>query len=121
MSHPFSIIIIIFSRADPCFFLSNSGLARTFGRAAFARPASVARRSLQPSKLNGFPSLARFASTETAAGGKIHQVIGAVVDGMFLDSALVLPVGGCAKIFSTFDFIATSINNNLVIVQEHDI
>lgn len=63
----------------------SSGLARTFGRAAFARPAPVARRALQPR----FPSLARFASTEATQAGKIHQVIGAVVDGMLL--ALVLP------------------------------
>ncbi|KAL4894739.1 P-loop containing nucleoside triphosphate hydrolase protein [Aspergillus ambiguus] len=58
----------------------KSGLARTFGRAAFARP-SVARRAL-PSKLNGLPSLARFASTDSTVG-KIHQVIGAVVDVKF--------------------------------------
>jgi hypothetical protein len=68
------------------FFSLNSGLARTFGRAAFARPSSVARRALQPTKLNGLPSLARFASTEAGSVGKIHQVIGAVVDGMFLES-----------------------------------
>lgn len=63
----------------------SSGLARTFGRAAFARPAPVARRALQPR----FPSLARFASSEAIQAGKIHQVIGAVVDGMLL--VLVLP------------------------------
>jgi hypothetical protein len=56
-----------------------SGLARTFGRAAFARPTPVARRAL-PIK----PSLtARLASTSASQIGKIHQVIGAVVDGMF--------------------------------------
>ncbi|PWY77627.1 hypothetical protein BO83DRAFT_221307 [Aspergillus eucalypticola CBS 122712] len=59
----------------------KSGLARTFGRAAFARPTSVARRAFQP-KTNGLPSLARMASTEASSVGKIHQVIGAVVDGM---------------------------------------
>ncbi|KAF5861750.1 atp2, beta subunit of the F1 sector of mitochondrial F1F0 ATP synthase [Aspergillus alliaceus] len=59
----------------------KSGLARTFGRAAFARPTPVARRI--PSKINGLPSLTRLASTETAAAGKIHQVIGAVVDVKF--------------------------------------
>lgn len=63
----------------------SSGLARTFGRAAFARPTPVARRALQPR----FPSLARFASSEAIQAGKIHQVIGAVVDGMLF--ALVLP------------------------------
>ena len=63
----------------------SSGLARTFGRAAFARPTPVARRALQPR----FPSLARFASSEAIQAGKIYQVIGAVVDGMLL--ALVLP------------------------------
>lgn len=62
-------------------FSFYSGLARTFGRAAFARPTPVARRV--PSKINAFPSLARLASTEAGATGKVHQVIGAVVDGMF--------------------------------------
>ncbi|OJJ81714.1 F1F0 ATP synthase subunit beta [Aspergillus glaucus CBS 516.65] len=57
----------------------KSGLARTFGRAAFARPAPVARRALQPR----FPSLARFASSEATQAGKIYQVIGAVVDVKF--------------------------------------
>lgn len=64
-----------------------SGLARTLGRAAFARPAApVARAAFQPLRTNGLPSLTRFASSEAAASasqiGKIHQVIGAVVDGM---------------------------------------
>lgn len=64
-----------------CSFLS-SGLARTFGRAAFARPTPVSRRAFQP--INGLPSLsARLASTSATSAGKIHQVIGAVVDGMF--------------------------------------
>lgn len=62
-----------------------SGLARTLGRAAFARPATpVARRAFQP-RTAGLPSLARFASSEAnVSAGKIHQVIGAVVDGMLL-------------------------------------
>ena len=67
--------------------LVSSGLARTLGRAAFARPAApVARAAFQPLRSNGLPSLTRFASSEAAASssqiGKIHQVIGAVVDGM---------------------------------------
>ncbi|GFF25668.1 ATP synthase subunit beta, mitochondrial [Aspergillus udagawae] len=61
----------------------KSGLARTFGRAAFARPSPVARRAIQPLRSNGLPSLARFASTEAGSVGKIHQVIGAVVDVKF--------------------------------------
>jgi hypothetical protein len=70
-----------FSRLLTAVFPFHSGLARTFGRAAFARPTPIARRV--PSKINGLPSLARFASSEAASVGKIHQVIGAVVDGMF--------------------------------------
>lgn len=62
--------------ADHVFFNKHSGLARSLGRAAFARP-SLARRSLVPSLG------ARFASSSTAGVGKIHQVIGAVVDGAF--------------------------------------
>lgn len=52
-----------------------SGLARSFGRAAFAPRPFVPRRA-------AFESLrtARLAST-AANVGKIHQVIGAVVDG----------------------------------------
>ncbi|PKX97336.1 F1F0 ATP synthase subunit beta [Aspergillus novofumigatus IBT 16806] len=61
----------------------KSGLARTFGRAAFARPSPVARRAIQPLRSNGLPSLARFASSEAGSVGKIHQVIGAVVDVKF--------------------------------------
>lgn len=73
---------------------SLSGLARTFGRAAFARSTPVNRCAFQPIKPNGLPSLtARLASTNAAQVGKIHQVIGAVVDGM-------LPFRDRAKIFS---------------------
>lgn len=61
----------------------SSGLARTFGRAALARP-SVTRRSLEPVRSNALQALtARFASSNAANVGKIHQVIGAVVDGAF--------------------------------------
>lgn len=59
------------------FFSLYSGLARTFGRAAFARPTPVARL-----RANALPALsARFASSDVGQSGKIHQVIGAVVDG----------------------------------------
>ncbi|KAL2010794.1 hypothetical protein VTN00DRAFT_3512 [Thermoascus crustaceus] len=62
----------------------KSGLARTFGRAAFARPASVGRRAFEPLRVNALPALsARFASSEAGRTGKIHQVIGAVVDVKF--------------------------------------
>lgn len=60
-----------------------SGIARTLGRQAFARP-SVTRRAFEPIRKQGLPILAqRWASTDSAKEGKIHQVIGAVVDGMW--------------------------------------
>ena len=60
----------------------DSGLARTLGRSAFARP-QAARRVFEPLKRHALPAIAsRFASTDSAKVGKIHQVIGAVVDGM---------------------------------------
>lgn len=74
--------------------LFSSGLARTFGRAAFARPAApVARAAFQPLRTNGLPSLRKYA-TEASQTGKIHQVIGAVVDGMFCLPCLdpVIPI-----------------------------
>ena len=59
--------------------LGDSGLARTLRASAFARP-TTARRAFQPTKSNFTPALgARFASG--VGDGKIHQVIGAVVDG----------------------------------------
>ncbi|KAJ5107307.1 ATPase F1 complex beta subunit/V1 complex C-terminal [Penicillium angulare] len=61
----------------------KSGLARTFGRAAFARPTPVAR-AIQPLRSNALPALsARFASSDAIQAGKVHQVIGAVVDVKF--------------------------------------
>lgn len=61
--------------------LDSSGLARTLGNSAFPR-STAARRAFQPLKNNLAPALgARLAST-SALDGKIHQVIGAVVDGM---------------------------------------
>ncbi|KAI4116199.1 MAG: hypothetical protein LQ338_007754, partial [Usnochroma carphineum] len=61
----------------------KSGLARSFLRpSAYVRP-TAARRALQPIKSNFAPAVgARFASTD-AREGKIHQVIGAVVDVKF--------------------------------------
>jgi hypothetical protein len=68
---------------------SSSGLARTFGRATYARPSPVAR-AFQPLRSSALPALsARFASSETAQAGKVHQVIGAVVDGTSLPTPLV--------------------------------
>lgn len=62
-------------------FSFSSGLARSFGRAAFARTTPVAR-AFQPIRSNALPALtARFASTDAGSSGKVHQVIGAVVDG----------------------------------------
>jgi len=60
----------------------KSGLARTLRTSASSRP-SLASRTFQPLRKNFAPALsARFASTE-AQNGKIHQVIGAVVDVKF--------------------------------------
>ena len=57
-----------------------SGVARSFLRTStFTRP-TAGRRAFQPIKNNLAPALgARFASG--VGDGKIHQVIGAVVDG----------------------------------------
>ncbi|KAK3169968.1 atp2, beta subunit of the F1 sector of mitochondrial F1F0 ATP synthase [Lepraria neglecta] len=64
----------------------KSGLARTLRASAFARP-TTARRAFQPIKSNFSPALgARFASG--VGDGKIHQVIGAVVDVKFDTDAL---------------------------------
>lgn len=89
----------------------HSGLARTFGRAAFARPAPVARRAFQP-KANGFPSLARFASSEAASTGKIHQVIGAVVDGTLVGYPRKKTLLSREPLRENLFFIAKIINND---------
>jgi F-type H+-transporting ATPase subunit beta len=61
---------------------NDSGIARTLGKSAFARPA-VTRRAFEPLRKQAFPILSqRWASTDNTNVGKIHQVIGAVVDGM---------------------------------------
>ncbi|KAJ6102845.1 ATP synthase subunit beta [Penicillium sp. IBT 16267x] len=61
----------------------KSGLARTFGRAAYARPTPVAR-AIQPLRSNVLPALsARYASSDAVLKGKVHQVIGAIVDVKF--------------------------------------
>ena len=62
-----------------------SGIARfAAGRRVGASfPRSFARKAL-PSAFTPFQfNAVRFASTETQRAGKIHQVIGAVVDGMY--------------------------------------
>ncbi|KAL8966921.1 MAG: hypothetical protein Q9197_005712 [Variospora fuerteventurae] len=61
----------------------KSGLARSILRpSAFARP-TAARRAFQPVKNKVAPAVgARFASTDVREG-KVHQVIGAVVDVKF--------------------------------------
>jgi len=60
-----------------------SGFARSLRASTFARPTSV-RRAFQPIKNNFAPAWsARFASSDSAKDGKIHQVIGAVVDVKF--------------------------------------
>ncbi|KZF20603.1 glycoside hydrolase family 13 protein [Xylona heveae TC161] len=64
--------------------LFNSGIARSIRTTPFLRP-TAARRAINPVvKSNALPALsARFASTDAARDGKIHQVIGAVVDVKF--------------------------------------
>ncbi|EGD92662.1 mitochondrial ATP synthase [Trichophyton tonsurans CBS 112818] len=63
----------------------KSGISRTLGRSAFARPSSSVLSSVRPTfKNNALQALtARYASTDAANIGKIHQVIGAVVDVKF--------------------------------------
>ena len=64
--------------ADHVCLVRHSGVSRTLRTSGFTRP-SAARRAIQPLTKNLGPSItARYASTD----GKIHQVIGAVVDGM---------------------------------------
>jgi hypothetical protein len=61
-----------------------SGISRSL-RAA-TRPAIRPRAAV---KQNFLPALsARFASSDSAKDGKIHQVIGAVVDGMKISPCL---------------------------------
>lgn len=58
-----------------------SGLARSLRASTFRQP-TTCRRALQPIKKNFGPAFsARFASSGLVQNGKIHQVIGAVVDG----------------------------------------
>ena len=60
----------------------HSGIARSLRASAFRRPATL-QRAFQPIKPSFAPALSqRFASTDASKDGKIHQVIGAVVDGM---------------------------------------
>ena len=60
----------------------NSGVARSLRTAAVGRPQALPR-SFQPLRKTFAPSIAaRYASTSHLEG-KIHQVIGAVVDGEF--------------------------------------
>ncbi|KAH5810786.1 ATP synthase subunit beta [Parastagonospora nodorum] len=58
----------------------KSGILRA--SASLRRPATV-RSAFQPIKKTFAPNLARYASTDAAKDGKIHQVIGAVVDVKF--------------------------------------
>ena len=61
--------------------LRNSGLTRSLRTSAFSRP-TAARPVFQQAKNNALPSIAaRWQSTDAVKKGKIHQVIGAVVDG----------------------------------------
>ncbi|OCL07830.1 glycoside hydrolase family 13 protein [Glonium stellatum] len=63
--------------------MNCSAITRPLRASAFRRPATV-QRAFQPIKSNFAPALsARFASTDSAKDGKIHQVIGAVVDVKF--------------------------------------
>lgn len=59
----------------------HSGIARSLRASAFRRPAAL-QRSFQPLKPSFASALSqRFASTDSTKDGRIHQVIGAVVDG----------------------------------------
>ena len=59
----------------------RSSVVRSLRTASSRRPAA-ARSAFQPLKSNFAPAVsARLASTDSAKHGKIHQVIGAVVDG----------------------------------------
>lgn len=59
----------------------HSGIARSL-RASARRPATL-QRAFQPIKPSFAPALSqRFASTASNTDGRVHQVIGAVVDGM---------------------------------------
>ncbi|GME27791.1 alpha-glucan-branching enzyme protein [Neofusicoccum parvum] len=70
------------TNADTIRANKGSGINRSLRASAFRRPAL--RSAFQPIKKNFAPALsARFASTDVAQGGKIHQVIGAVVDVKF--------------------------------------
>lgn len=62
--------------------LRTSGIARTLGRSALAARPQLPRRAFQPFPKQLAASLsARFASSDSAKEGRVHQVIGAVVDG----------------------------------------
>ena len=72
----------VLTSLPPC-----SGLARTLGRSAFARP-QASTRAFLPLRKHALPAIAtRFASSDASKTGKIHQVIGAVVDGTAASSA----------------------------------
>jgi hypothetical protein len=59
-----------------------SGIARTLGRSVLSARPQVTRRAFEPLRKQAIPAVtARFASSDVKTG-KIHQVIGAVVDGM---------------------------------------
>ncbi|KAF4554022.1 ATP synthase subunit beta-like protein [Elsinoe fawcettii] len=61
----------------------KSGFARSLRASALRRP-TFAQRAFQPIKPAFAPALSqRFASTDAARDGKVHQVIGAVVDVKF--------------------------------------
>lgn len=70
---------------------SDSGIQQAL-RASMRRPA-IRRSAFQPMKKSFAPALStRFASTDAVKEGKIHQVIGAVVDGMHLRFLLLRKV-----------------------------
>lgn len=86
-----------------------SGIARSVRASAFRQPLT-ARRAFQPIKKNFAPALsARFASTDSGLTGKIHQVIGAVVDGTEnpCHSTIAQPAATC---WASHYFCQTHIN-----------
>ena len=83
--------VFYFKASMACSEIANvgvwcSGLARTLRTSPLTR-SSAAKRAFQPIKKNLAPALAaRLASTD-ALKGKIHTVIGAVVDGKLIQEA----------------------------------
>ncbi|RFU80868.1 atp synthase beta chain, mitochondrial precursor [Trichoderma arundinaceum] len=71
-------------------FVFSIGISGISSLARAARPSIAARRAIRPAALRS-PLNIRLASTQSVGDGKIHQVIGAVVDVKF-DTAKLPPI-----------------------------